>query len=245
MQKKCLIIPCYNESKRINIIKFIEFAQNENVILLFVNDGSSDSTLSILTQYNNDINIFILDLNNNVGKAEAIRLGMLHALSSFENIHWFSFIDADLATPLIELSNMFSYLNYNKNINILIGSRIKRLGANITRSRTRHIIGRFISTLISQTLHLPIYDTQCGAKIFHKNSIKYLFKKEFISQWLFDVELLARYRNRFGKSAVLDTVHEYPLKNWREISGSKIRLKHFIRIPFELVSIYYEYNIKT
>ena len=48
MQKICIIIPCYNEEKRLAVEKYEDFYKSSSVSLCFVNDGSTDNTLGIL-----------------------------------------------------------------------------------------------------------------------------------------------------------------------------------------------------
>src|SRR5512139_4038179 len=73
MQKKiCLVIPCYNEEKRLDISQFREALGG--AYFLFVNDGSIDETLSFL-EANQMEGMCILNLDRNCGKGEAVRRG--------------------------------------------------------------------------------------------------------------------------------------------------------------------------
>jgi glycosyltransferase involved in cell wall biosynthesis len=242
MQKACIIIPCYNEALRLDLNAFDKFINAEHSIdFLFVNDGSTDNTLELLQKFKNQNNarVSILNMPINSGKAEAVRCGVLEICKN-KNYEFAGFWDADLATPLSEITN-FLYQVKNKPTNIAIGSRMKRLGAVVERKRSRHLLGRVFSTFASLILKMPVYDTQCGAKIF-KCDLFVLFEEKFITSWLFDIELLARYRNKFGIQCALNEIIEVPINAWIEKGGSKLKLKHILKVPFELMVIYKKYN---
>lgn len=80
MQKTCIIIPCYNEESRFPINDFLNYLTTFKALdFCFVNDGSTDKTLSILNQLKNNFsNITVLNLSKNGGKAEAIRYAVLN-----------------------------------------------------------------------------------------------------------------------------------------------------------------------
>lgn len=244
MQKISLIIPCYNEEKRLNIKIFSDFLQeNENVTFCFVNDGSNDGTLEILNSIkkNNYDRTIVLHSNKNSGKAETVRKGVLHAaqLNLFEFIGYW---DADLSTPLEELRHLLEAFSKRESIQFVLGSRIKLLGSSINRKSIRHITGRIFATFSSNILNLPVYDSQCGSKIFRSEISYILFNDAFFTKWLFDVELLARLRNHLGEKKILEACVEVPLNAWKDVSGSKLRLSHFIKVPFDLLKIHFHYN---
>ena len=236
--KTCLVIPCYNEESRLNIEEIKKFADlDKDTHLLLVNDGSKDRTLSILKKLSSDIeNIEYLDLEVNAGKALAVRLGMLsaHKKDIFSYIGYF---DADLATPFSEVEN-FKRIMSIESYDIVMGSRILRLGGDVDRKWYRHLLGRLFATFASISLGLPVYDTQCGAKFFKANLVEELFFEKFISYWIFDVELLFRYKNLVEKSSI----YELPLDKWVDVAGSKLSPIDFLKAPMELLKIYKKYK---
>ncbi|MBA3664191.1 MAG: glycosyltransferase family 2 protein [Bacteroidetes bacterium] len=242
MQKACIVIPCYNESKRLDFDAFDAFITSESTIdLLFSNDGSTDNTRQLIEnfvmKYNGRVKLF--NMPQNAGKAEAVRCGVLEA-GKDKSYEFIGFWDADLATPLNEVP---IFLNQVKDHSkkIAIGSRMKRLGAIVERKASRHLLGRVFSTFSSIILKLPVYDTQCGAKIF-SSELLFLFEEKFITSWLFDVELIARYRNKFGIKGALSDIVEVPINTWLEKGGSKLKLSDMIKVPLELLSIHKKYN---
>lgn len=235
----CIIIPCYNEEKRLPIKDFQSFIGKNELHFLFVNDGSSDNTLDVLNTLSSKAEkVSVLDLKDNVGKAEAIRQSVLGLEKS--DYQYIGFLDADLATPLAEIKNIINIIEQQKK-SVVIGSRVKRLGSNINRRPMRHIFGRIFATLASVILGLPVYDSQCGAKLFTKNIAQLVFREGFKTHWLFDIEILARLNSEKGKKYLLNNVAEYPLNSWQEIEGSKLSLKDFIKVPYQLFIIYKSY----
>ena len=80
IQKTAIIVPCYNESKRLKSEAFIGYAEkNKSVHFIFVNDGSTDDTFEIINYMcrSNTEQMLYVDLEINVGKAEAVRQGFL------------------------------------------------------------------------------------------------------------------------------------------------------------------------
>lgn len=221
--KICLIIPCYNEACRLDFSSFEKYSMN--IVFVFVNDGSTDGTLNLLDGHKSKT-FLVHSLKKNFGKAEAVRQGMIFAESNLalNDIDWFGFWDADLATPLIELENLLSYhdLLYPDAVAVF-GSRIKRLGGNIKRSALRHLLGRMFATVFKLVFKVNSYDSQCGAKIFRRSCVKKAFAEKFLSRWIFDVEIMIRLRGL--------PIVEYPLREWTDVGGSKVMsFRNFIII---------------
>lgn len=218
-----VIIPCHNEAKRLNLAAFHRFeAEHPEAALLFVDDGSTDATAACLADFP------VLHLEQNVGKAEAIRRGVLAMLALDASTEAFAFLDADLATSLDELARLAGILAEKPRLAMVIGSRWPHLGAHIRRGAVRALAGRLMAWMIRLALGRPVYDTQCGAKVFRREAAWTLFGRPFHSCWLFDVELLLRLRGH---------VEEVPLRAWREVDGSKLGLGAMLRAPFELARI--------
>lgn len=227
--KIVLVIPCFNEAKRLRIKEFIP---TDTTKFLFVNDGSSDKTYDLLKTMERS-NLQLLNLEKNVGKAEAVRKGMIEALERYPDADWIGFWDADLATPLNQAEFMLAYLGINeRDYNAIFGSRVMRLGAFIHRSFLRHVLGRFFVTYSSFVLGSHAYDSQCGAKLFRKEIVKEVFLKPFISKWFFDMEVIQRLSERNY------SVLECPLQVWHDVSGSKIHpIADGLKAFFEVIKI--------
>jgi hypothetical protein len=150
--------------------------------------------------------------------------------------------DADLSTPLDELDTLLDVFRKDTECRLVMGVRLKRLGSRIDRRASRHMLGRVFATAATLVLGLPVYDSQCGAKLMRADVVPCAFDEPFITRWLFDVEILARLRNRFGAEGVQQVVREVPLGVWTDVPGSKVRLAHMLRVPYEFLRIRIRYG---
>lgn len=227
-----LIVPCYNEAQRLAVGQYREFLDgSKRTQVIFVDDGSSDATLQVLGDvccgYSDRTTI--LSYGANRGKAEAVRFGFNYALQNAADV--IGFWDADLATPLAELPGLLRVLESRPEIQMVFGARVKLLGRKIARIPIRHYLGRVFATFVSQALNLPIYDTQCGAKLFRvTGDLERAFAPPFLSKWIFDVEILARFLEQYvtRQCDLAGAIYEYPLSNWVDIGGSKVKPRHFV-----------------
>ncbi len=239
MPKSCIIIPCYNEANRLNIDAFKAFQDSSiSFDLCFVNDGSQDNTLKILQAFAKTTKrITVIHLKNNVGKAEAIRQGVLQ----LKDYSYLGYLDADLSTPLSEISRLLDIAKH-ESLEFVLGSRIKIIGSSIKRKAYRHFFGRVVATCIdSVILKLEIYDTQCGAKIIKNELAQTLFKAPFKTKWLFDVELLARLKQEKGIAYTKSNIREIPLLEWHDAGDTRITFFEFLKTPLDLLKIYRYY----
>lgn len=243
--KYAIIVPCYNEEKRFPFQRFLSFAkEHPDVLLCFVNDGSKDKTLAVLNgiQSQSPENICVYALRKNSGKAEAVRQGMLFMYQNFP-VQLIGFLDADLATTPEEWLQMAQYKENYPQYGAIVGSRIQRLGAMIQRDDNRSLFSSIIKKFIKVILKTPFQDTQCGAKIFQRDLVPFLFNQSFMTPWLFDVEIFLRLQKKFGKTSLQKGVLEFPLMHWTEVGDSRLKLKHTIKIPLQLLQLHYQYNI--
>ncbi len=243
--KTGIIIPCYNEEKRLNVAAFLNFIQKENDFhLCFVNDGSKDNTIEVLKdiQSRNPHKVSVIDIRKNSGKAAAVRAGARY-LHSRGDIEFIGFIDADLSTDFEDFDELLKTLKTNKKLNFVFGSRAKNASDDIKRNGFRSIIAKLINVIIVFILGLPIQDTQCGAKVFKADLVPVIFNKSFFSRWLFDVEMFIKMKKHFGKTEIMNKIYEQPLNRWVHMEDSKLGLKDSLEIPYRLLSIWFNYNV--
>jgi len=233
-----LVVPCYNEQKKLDVKSYIEYLKNnKNVILCFINDGSQDGTTSIIQQISRSVkNVLIIDSERNHGKGEAVRTGILFLMEQYD-VPYLAFLDADLSAPFSELNRLLSIIENDRNLHFLFGSRVLVFGKLIQRSPLRHYLGRIMATTISISLHLAIYDTQCGLKLFKREAANLAFKAPFISRWLFDVEIIERIKESVTISELFYVMKEEPLLEWTEFGDTKIKIKDIFIIPLDLLLI--------
>lgn len=239
-----LVIPCYNEERRLPVDELRAFAlPGTRVELLFVNDGSRDGTLRLLQSLaaEDPQRFSVLDLERNSGKAEAVRRGFVAAMERKPDL--IGFWDADLATPLGELGGFLDVFAARPEIEMVFAARVRLLGRSISRNPRRHYVGRVGATLISSSLGLAVYDTQCGAKVFRANeSLRAIFAEKFLSRWIFDVEIIARLVRQRGRDAAARAIYELPIRSWHDVKGSKVRSTDFVRALTDLWKIHRAYR---
>ena len=237
-----LVVPCYNEELRFQGEAFARFLREQpHAQLLFVNDGSSDGTLERLQAFcaEHPECTALLNVQPNGGKAEAVRKGMLHAMAT-SPVATVGFWDADLATPLNAYAEFRQVLEIRPEVEMVFGARIRLLGRHVSRNPMRHYAGRAFATTVSITLGLPIYDSQCGAKVFRASErLKQVLAQPFVSRWIFDVEILARFLSAWQMEGLspVDRIYELPLQVWIDVPGSKVKLSDFVRSFTDLLRI--------
>jgi len=158
-----LVVPCHDEAKRLDVDAFVAFARASTpeapCVVVFVDDGSGDDTLAVLREIRDRAPagaVEILADRANVGKAEAVRRGLRFAIERLRASH-VAFWDADLATPLDHVRLFRDVFETRPEIDIVFGARVGLLGRDISRSMTRHYMGRVFATLASWTLRCVLY----------------------------------------------------------------------------------------
>ncbi len=240
-----IVVPCYNEARRLDLQVFLAHILRHHDTFLFVNDGSTDETGRLLDELCDvcPASFRVLHLPQNRGKAEAVRQGMLAA---FERpIRYAGYWDADLATPLDAVAEFRTYLDQHPRVEALLGARVRLLGRQIERQTLRHCLGRLFATAAACVLKIPVYDTQCGAKLFRATQrVRGMFARPFRTTWIFDVELLARLLETVpADHEASELIHELPLTAWRDVAGSKVKARDFVRAAGQLATIWQTYRL--
>ena len=250
MPSTWIVVPCYDEAARLLVDEFARFAsEHPEIRFLFVDDGSRDGTRAVLQGLvDRSADSFqLLPFEQNQGKAEAVRAGMNEAFA--RDATYVGYWDADLATPLDEIPGFVEILDAHPALEVLFGSRVQLLGRKIERRAVRHYVGRVFATVVSLALDLPVYDTQCGAKLFRATpAAKAIFDRPFETGWIFDVEIIARMkqlRRGSGCPGLAEVIREIPLQEWRDVPGSKVRALDFFRAMREIWRIHRIYLSKS
>jgi len=242
--KTGIIIPCYNEEKRLDQDAFIQFINtNEDYHICFVNDGSKDKTLDVLKSIKarTSNTMSIVDCRKNRGKAAAVRAGVRYLYSKNE-VGQIGFMDADLSTDFKDFKDLVQTLETQENLYMVFGSRNSG-GAGIERDFFRDLLSKFVKQFILLILGMPIRDTQCGAKVFVRSIVPVIYADAFTSKWLFDVEMFLRLKRHLGSKNVMSHIQEQPLMRWVHVDDSKLGLKDSLEIPFRLAQIWVNYAL--
>jgi len=235
-----IVVPCFNEVQRIDPAAVHELVDRTSGTVVLVDDGSTDGTPARL----HDIAagrrgmIDVIELSPNGGKGEAVRAGLLAGLDGGADL--VAYCDADFAAPPAEVARLIAIAADRSDLDVVIGARVALLGHHIRRSMVRHYLGRLFATASSLALRLPVYDTQCGAKVWRATpTLRRALDDPFRSRWAFDVELLARLiRPRDQQPGVAaDALLEVPLESWRDIGGSGIDAQGAASAFVELVRV--------
>ncbi len=215
--KLSIVVPLYNEEKRIKntfpqIKDHLQNLSNKldlDIELIFVNDGSKDSTKKILEELG--IKDF-LTYEKNRGKGFALKCGFDKADGDY-----ILFMDADISTPLKHIEEFLEQIKDDKTV--LIGSR-KMKGAKVKKHQPwlRENLGKGFTLLSNILLVWGISDFTCGFKMFPKQAGKKIFSKVTIERWGFDSEVL------FLAKKYKFTIKEIPVE-WENEENSKVDLK--------------------
>lgn len=214
-----------------------------------MDDGSKDNTVELLNKFaqQNPARVYVHSYPDNKGKAAAVQTGMKYALDKF-SFELIGYWDADLAVALNEISRMRNIFETRKDLQCLLGARVKLLGYRIVRKPWRHYLGRVFATAASVLLGLPVYDTQCGAKLFRRECAAAAFVTPFITTWIFDVELIQRIKKwlvmvkQARKEQLENYINELPVLAWQEVAGSKIKPRHYLLAIADFVKLFLRRN---
>lgn len=242
-QKVILVVPFYNEEKRWQSNYWSTICKIKNLIIYFVNDGSSDKTSSQVLTLISDSPHKLLELPVNVGKAEAIRFGLIEALK--EKPKGVGYLDADGAFPFDDVFDQIFLFHKLSNLHsqtpAIWSSRVHLSGRNIDRNSTRHYFSRLLITLLSIRFKFKIYDTQCGLKIFpYSMNLKKCLDSRFLTRWFIDIELLLRWRAITNQEM---QIWEEPLFEWRDVAQSKLSGIEYFKVIRDIIKLnkYFKY----
>ena len=230
-----VVVPCFDEAERLDGAAFARLAEQID-LLLFVDDGSGDRTAAVIGRLvdAHPGTVELVSLPHNVGKAEAVRIGLLAAIERGSTI--VGYLDADLATPADEMLRLIDVARTQPGRTAVLGSRVALLGHTVRRRPVRHYLGRLYATAASLALGVPVYDTQCGAKVFRVGlPLETALADRFPDRWSFDVELLARLLADPRLPA--DPLLEVPLLEWRDVAGSSVAIRSGVRAVWALTGL--------
>lgn len=222
----CIVIPAYNEAKRIEltvrsyVLAFREYESQQQGSLttsfVVVLNGCVDNTKEVIERIQAETsNVDMIEITQ-AGKGLAVRTGFAHAVKKRADL--VGFVDADMATRPEFFFQLVQELK-KKAADGIIASRYM-YGAIVVPPRPfikRWGSKAFFESFVRLLFWLPYDDFQCGAKLFSRTAIETVLPHLIVDQWAFDVELLY-----LCKKYALNII-EFPTI-WFDQPGSKLRL---------------------
>lgn len=223
-----VIIPCYNEEKRIpatlnRIYKFLSTKPYQFEILV-IDNGSKDESKRFIREAEARLPGVRLISHRSYGKGWAVKQGMLEAKGDFR-----LFTDADNSTDIEHLDELLPFAL--EGYDVVISSR-RIEGSKITHKQPWHrrVLGNIFATLVHAIVPLGIKDTQNGFKLFSRKVAEDIFPRQSMYFWAFDIEILAMAKSRGYK------IKEVPI-TWVNADDSKMNFKGMVRMLFEVINI--------
>lgn len=220
-----IVIPAYNEANRISssLAQIQSYVRGKNfeVEMIVVDDGSTDNTVEVVSA---QPGIRLLHNPGNQGKGYSVRHGVLEARGE-----WVLFTDADLSAPIKEADKLLAAVESSP-ADAAVGSRaLNRTLIGVHQSTFREWGGRCFNLLVRLATGLPILDTQCGFKLFRRQTTRRAFKLQRVHRFGFDPEVLFLIRRLGGK------IVEVPVR-WNHDPATKVHyLRDSLRMTLDLI----------
>ena len=212
-----VVIPAFNEVERLpkyleTVLEYLDRLYGKSFEVLVVDDGSRDGTTEMLKEVQCDWpQLRVLRHPLNRGKGAAVRTGMMAATGEL-----ILFADADGATPISEERKLREVIA--NGAEVATGSRlIAAPDTERNRHGLRFVAGYAFAKLVGFALQIPVGDTQCGFKMFHRAAAQQIFQLCDEAGYLFDIQVLLLARCLGYRVAEIGI-------SWHDVPGSKVRL---------------------
>ena len=233
--KISLVIPVYNYEKRLNekvdfLLEYFGESKHDHEII-FVNDGSKDGSVKILSQLKAPFKV--INLEKNKGKGAAVRAGIEMASGDYV-----FFTDIDIPYHLSALDNAIMHLK--SGYEVILGSRaLPDSMSACMRPTDRRIGSKVFSFLANLVLPNKVQDTQCGFKGFKKHAAKRIFKEVKSDGFVFDVELIYHSQKQDLKTMMI------PVHLIDDSESSVKFVRDSIKMAYHLFKLYVRLNTKS
>ena len=225
-----IIFPVFNEESRINnslnkINKFIKVSKLKYIEIIFIDDGSTDRTFSIIKNFtseiknNKKIRVLLIKNYRNFGKGHSLKKGILHSRAE-----WILTLDIDLSVNINHYQKWFLNRSSQKNYLIYFGSR-NHPNSKVQKNFSRYLLGQFFRFIIYFLFKIKFYDTQCGYKLYKNIIAKKIFSKLKDERFAHDVEII------LIASFMKILIKEMPV-NWVHKKNSKVNIFRDVFIMF-------------
>ena len=229
-----VIIPLYNEEcclrKNFETVKVYLDTLKKDYEIILVNDGSTDSTGSLIEQIiQGGSQTRVLNSPKNKGKGHAVKTGILSATGQYS-----VFTDADLAVPARFIGECIKELE--KGAPVVFGSRhLPDSSFKVREGPVRQLLGDVFRRFAQKSLGLRVTDITCGLKAFEKQAALDVFSRSQINGWGYDAEII------FLSQKLGYNVKEVPVE-WYHSFDSKVKVgSACVKTLFEIFQVYYYY----
>ena len=208
-----VVIPTYNEANRIEktLLALKTFLNDQQLEweLIISDDGSTDSTRTLVNELTQAIPQAKLITAEHKGKGHALKSGVSQSLGEYIFL-----FDADMSMPVNQLLRFLP--PSLDSFDIAIGSRNIPGSRKFMEPMKRSIQGRAFNKLVQIFALRGISDTQCGFKCLRAVTVKPIIETLQIDGFAFDVELLMSAQQHQLR------IVEVPI-DWVHTSGSRVR----------------------
>jgi glycosyltransferase involved in cell wall biosynthesis len=235
MSDKLLIIPAYNEEKRIQPV--LNESLNYAFDYLFYCDGTDSTPDVIFNFYKKNklkdgasLRVAVNDVRMGKGGAIMASIFMLDDIEA--DYKYIGYVDADGSVPLREMDRLFSYLE-KSSLDGVIGSRWSS-DANVIvkQPNSRRFYSRLLNIIATNLFGFEYRDTQCGAKVFRADIFRDVVKEDCVGEeFEFDIDLLWRMKKRGY------TIKEVGIEWSNNVMSSKVKLTTAFSMLYDLIKI--------
>lgn len=247
--KLSLIVPCYNEAG--NVKRFYEEVKNafcnkiEAYEVIFVNDGSGDSTLKEIKKlYQQDRHIKIISFSRNFGKEAAMYAGLQNASGEYTGI-----IDADLQQSPEIVVEMVKYLDENPETDSVAAVQKHR-----EEGKVRIFFKNIFYTLINKVAEVDLKAGASDFRVFRKNVAEaiinmpeyYRFSKGIFSWIGFEthyIGYIAKPRTEGESKWSIKSLMRYALEGMIAFSTAPLKLAVGLGLFLAIASVTYMFVV--
>ncbi|MEI6264586.1 MAG: acyltransferase family protein [Sphingobacteriia bacterium] len=246
-QNIALVVPVLNDNLTITEEAIIQFSQkNPTVLLSFIIDAHSKKAISLLKNIQGICpeNMMINIHGSFANQIDAIRQGMLFAYNH-TNSKIIGFLDPNTELSFEHWLSMAKHQEYSAQFSATFGSRVSPNQKSITKNRKPASV-QFANSLIKSFEKLCIktnfQDIFCNAKTFNRHLIPFIFNEKFEDVQLFELEILLRLQQKFGRSSIQNGIANFSMERSDDAQTAFQPFQQYGLLPFKLINLYFKHS---